>query len=540
VVSGLDFCHNGGLGESSARGKEVFSVMAQSKALSTKEEQQLMADIWSPQIKDNPYHFVMYVFPWGKKGTPLENFKGPRTWQKNLLLEIAAHIEENKNKLRQNKFPEVFKDATASGRGPGKSTVVAWLNLWMMSCHLGASSITTANTEDQLKSRTWAELGRWHTLSINSHWFERNALSIKPASWFKDLIENQLKIDTGYYYAQAQLWSEERPDAFAGLHNNYGVLLIFDEASGIPQPIWSVSEGFFTEPTIYRFWLVFSNPRRNTGAFFECFHKNRDFWRKRTIDSRTVEGTDQKVFADIIARYGEDSDEARIEVKGQFPRQGDKQFISREVIENARTRELIADDWAPIIMGVDPARFGDDSTVIRFRQGRNARVIEPVVMKGMDNVRVADRCAELINKYNPDAVCIDSGAGAGVIDILKDLNFKVHEVVFGSSSADDSYGNKRTELWALTRDWLTGGCIDDFQELCDDLAGPEYRYKAKTEQVILEPKDEMKRRGLASPNHGDALALTFAVKVARRDRQVSRNANKGRMAADIDYDVFGS
>lgn len=506
---------------------------------SGKDEQKLMTELWAPEIKDNPYNFVMFAFPWGKKGTPLEKFKGPRRWQKELLLEIAEHIEQNKLRIELGEEPVLYQGAVSSGRGIGKSAIVAWLNLWMMSCHIGSTSINTANTEDQLKSKTWAELGKWHTLAINSHWFDKMALSLKPMPWLESALKDQLKVDTGYYYSQAQLWSEEKPDSFAGVHNYVGVLLIFDEASGIPKPIWSVSEGFFTEPTLYRFWLTFSNPRRNTGSFFECFHSMRNFWKRRNIDSREVEGTDKAILTQIIEKYGEDSDEARIEVKGQFPRQGDKQFISREVIENAKQRELQEDHHAALIMGVDPARFGDDSTVIRFRQGRNARVIPSIEMKHQDNMAVANKVADLINQYNPDAVCIDAGNGTGIIDRLKERGYRVHEVWFGSKAEDEEWANKRTELWARMRDWLGGGCIDGVQELSDDLAGPEYKFQGSSDKLRLETKEEMKARGLSSPDHGDALACTFAVKVPRRDSKLLRGARRNRVASGMDYPIFG-
>lgn len=506
---------------------------------SGRDEQELMARLWSPEIKDDPLKFVMYIFPWGEAGTPLHHFDGPRTWQKNILNQIKEHIQDNKMRMDLGLEPLLFQAAVASGRGIGKSSLVAWLNLWMMSTRLGSTCVNTANTEDQLKSKTWAELGKWHTMALNSHWFEKSTLALRPAEWFEKALKQQLKIDTGYYYAQAQLWSEEKPDSFAGVHNHKGVLLIFDEASGIPKPIWSVSEGFFTEPVLDRYWLTFSNPRRNTGPFFECFHGQRNFWRGANIDSRTVEGTDKNLLNQIILKYGEDSDEARIEVKGQFPRQGDKQFISREIIDQARNRELIQDEYAALMMGVDPARYGDDATVIRFRQGRDARSIPPITMKGADNMRVANECAHLISKYNPDAVCIDGGSGAGIIDRLREMGYKIHEVGFGTSSDEQEWMNKRTEIWARMRDWLGGGCIDSHQELLDDLAGPEYKF-TKQDKIMLEPKEEMKRRGMASPNHGDALACTFAVKVARHDlRTAKSNPGLGRVAKDVDYPIFG-
>jgi len=357
--------------------------------------------------------------------------------------------------------------------------------------------------------------------------------------WFEELLTKQLKIDTGYYYAQAQLWSEETPDAFAGVHNHHGTMLIFDEASGIPAPIWSVSEGFFTEPVPDRYWMVFSNGRRNTGTFFECFHKNRSRWRTEHIDSRTVEGVDVEALQAIVDQYGEDSDEARVEVKGQFPLRGEDQLIGYDLIQGAAERELPTDAYAPLIMAVDPGR-GGDPTVIRWRQGRDARSIPPVRFKIRDDMQTAYRVAEWIDKTNPDAVNIDAGQGTGIIDRLRDLGYKINEIWFGGSSPVPAYANMRTYMWVQVRDWLPGGCIDDDPTLKQDLAGPEKRYAKNRDAWGLESKEEMKKRGLASPNDGDALALTFAKKVARRDMRSSKaNGRKAGTASDIDYPIFG-
>jgi len=498
-----------------------------------------MSQLWDPQIANDPEQFVMFAFPWNTPNTPLAGVEGPRTWQRDELKAVAQHIHDNNNRIRKGEQPVMYKSATISGRGVGKSALVAWINLWFMSTKLGATAIDTANTEPQLKSRTWAELGKWHTMAINAHWFERTALSLKPQEWFDEALRNQLKVDTGYYYAQAQLWSEENPDAFAGVHNHNGVLLIYDEASGIPSPIWKVSEGFFTDPTLHRYWFVFSNGRRNTGEFFECFHKYRDYWKKRNLDSRTVEGTDIDYLNGIVDRYGEDSDEARVEVKGQFPRQGDKQFLSREVVSQAVERETEDDHWAPLMMGVDPARYGDDKTVIRFRQGRNGRVIPPVEMKGADNMEVANQCAYLIHQHNPDAVCIDAGNGTGIIDRLREMGYRVHEVWFGAKSPEPQWADQRTWLWAQMRDWMGGACIDGADELVTDLTAPEYVFRGTSDRIALEPKEKMKERGFASPDHADALACTFAVKVASRNLRASKHQARNRKAADVDYPIFG-
>ena len=432
----------------------------------------------------------------------------------------------------------MFRKATAAGRGPGKSSVVAWLTHWMMTTRIGSTTIVTANTEMQLKSRTFAELTKWVTMSINAHWFDLTVLSMRPAPWFEKAVKEQLQIDTGYYYAQGQLWSEENPDAFAGAHNPLGIQIFMDEASGIPNSIFSVTEGFFTEPTVNRFWHVYSNPRRNSGGFYDCFHTHRDHWRLRHLDARTVEGTDPKIYQGLIDKYGIESDVVRIEVLGQFPNQGARQFISSAVVQEATERELQPDDGAALILGVDPARYGDASTVARFRRGRDARSIPPVVIKHRDNMYVANEVAHLIDRFKPDAVCIDVGNASGIIDRLREMGYKVHEVWFGKTASQPEYANVRTEIWARMREWLNGGCIDKDPRLFSDLTAPEYDFFGKAKDaVILESKESLEDRGVPSPDHGDALALTFSHHVARRDLRVSKP--RARMAADVDYALFG-
>jgi hypothetical protein len=514
--------------------------MVSKSPLSPKDDEDLMRLLWSPELTQNPLNFVMAVYPWGQKGTPLENHKGPRGWQKEVLVEITNTIKDNQGKLSLDLDPEVFKEAVCSGRGIGKSAFFSWFTHYLLSTALGSTVIVTANTEAQLKTRTWAEMGKWLTLSINSHWFERNALSIKPADWFDNLLRSDLKIDTGYYYAAAQLWSEENPDAFAGTHNHHGIAVLYDEASGIPHPIWKVTEGFFTEPILHRYWMAFSNGRRNTGKFFECFHKDRNFWRTRNIDSRTVEGTDKAYLQSIVDKYGEDSDEARVEVMGLFPRQGDTQFISREAVQQAQARELFPDNGAPLIMGVDVARFGDDRSVVRMRRGRDGRTYPKFHYKGLPLNKLGDMVADHIDKYKPDAVAIDGGGvGGGLVDYLRFRGYKVIEVQFGEKASDaDKYVSIRAEIWGNMRAWVDKeGCLDPKdQALAEDMTNPEYDFDDKG-RYRLESKESMKRRGLNSPDDGDAFALTFAVKTSRRDAPTSRG--RSRMAEGVDYPIFG-
>lgn len=504
----------------------------------TQHEQHLFEQVM--EFKRDPLGYVLFAFPWGVEGTPLEKVKRPRTWQIKELTRIGEHCAENFMRVQLGLNPEPYYLAISSGRGPGKSAFLSMLEMWVMSCWPGATTIVTANTETQLRSRTMAELGKWHTMAINGHWFEKSSMSLRPAKWFGELLQAQLKIDTQYYYVDAQSWSEENPDAFAGAHSQIGMMVLYDEASGIPDSIWSVTEGFFTDLAELRIWAAISNPRRNSGRFYECFHNNSSFWRTSYIDSRTVEGVDKGVYDRIAEQYGEDHDVTRIEVKGEFPRVGSNQFISSESVREAQNRQVVADLGEPLMMGVDVARYGDDYTVCRFRRGRDAKSVKAVRWRGASLVESADKIAQLIDEFKPDAVMIDQGMGSGVIDILQSRRYRVHEVAFGAASGMPEYANRRTEMYAKLRDWLGGGCIDKDELLYGDLTALEYRYHGQSkDKIVLEPKDELKKRLGRSPDEGDALALTFAIRVSRSDTRTGRGAGKARIAQGIDYNVFG-
>jgi hypothetical protein len=503
----------------------------------TQHEQELFEKIM--EFKRDPLGYVMFAFPWGVAGTPLEKVARPRQWQVNEFIRIGEHCANNVMRMSIGLNPEPYYLAISSGRGPGKSAFLSMLEMWVMSCWPGATTIVTANTETQLRSRTMAELGKWHTMAINGHWFEKSSMSLRPARWFGDLLQEQLRIDTQYYYVDAQSWSEENPDAFAGAHSQIAMVVLYDEASGIPDSIWSVTEGFFTDLAELRIWAAISNPRRNSGRFFGCFHDNSGFWQTSYIDSRTVEGVDTGVYDRIAEQYGEDHDVTRIEVKGQFPRVGSNQFISSALVKEAQERQIVADLGESLIMGVDVARYGDDHTVCRFRRGRDAKSIKPVRWRGASLVESADRIAQLIDEFKPDAVCIDQGMGSGVIDILQSRRYRVHEIAFGSSSSQPEYANKRTEMYATLRDWLSGGCIDKDDLLYTDLTALEYKYHGQgRDKIVLEPKDELKKRIGRSPDEGDALVLTFAIRVSRKDGATARPKGT-RIAAGIDESVFG-
>lgn len=461
----------------------------------------------------DPLGFVRYAFPWGEPGTPLAEHKGPREWQECFLRDVGAGVLERGFDGIEPVAP--ILEATASGHGIGKSAEVAWIILWILSTRPHCKGVVTANTSEQLKTKTWAELAKWLNMCITAHWFGINAskgnLNIfaleAPETWRCDALTCR----------------EENSESFAGLHAASSTpFYIFDEASAVPDRIWEVAEGGLTdgEPM----WFVFGNPTRNTGRFKECFGRFRHRWRTRKIDSRTVKGTNKELIDRWVNDYGEDSDFVRIRVRGEFPRAGSNQFIGSDVVEAAFGKHLPPDAYnhAAKVIGVDVARFGDDQSVILRRQGLIA--FAPSKYRGLDTMTLAGLVAQEINQWRPDAVFIDGGAmGPGVIDRLRQMGHQVTEVVFQGKPLDPAhYFNKRAEMWAGVRDWLkAGGAIPDDQELKDDLVGPEYTYDSSG-RILLEGKKEMKARGLASPDVGDSLALSFAGPVAPKSEPMGQ------------------
>lgn len=461
---------------------------------------------------NDPLRYVTEAFDWGRG--ELADHAGPDQWQADTLRDLG------KGTLTVS---EAVRLAVASGHGVGKSALVAWIILWAMSTRPHLSGVVTANTGTQLETKTWRELAIWHKRAINAHWFNWTATRFSqvdhPETWFVAAIP----------------WAKERSEAFAGQHAEH-VLVIYDEASAVDDAIWQVSEGAMTTPGAI--WCAFGNPTRNTGRFRECFGKLRHRWVTRQIDSRSAKMANQAQIKQWIDDYGEDSDFVRVRVRGVFPRASDQQFISTDVVEAAIARPVASDNGAPLVMGVDVARFGSDQSVIRFRAGRDARSIPPLKFRGMDTMQLAGMIADAANRRNPAAIFIDgNGVGGGVVDRLKSLGYRVTEVQAGAKARNErDHANKRAECWHAMREWLATGCIDDDRELHDDLIGPEYGFDSQN-RLQLERKDDMAKRGLASPDNGDALSLTFAEPVARADLNLARAARPRQARGD--YAMFG-
>ena len=468
------------------------------------------------QFYDDPLGFVKACYPWGEPGQ-LRDHEGPDVWQVKFLEGIGAEV-------RKNGFDGIhavapIRRAVSSGHGIGKSTVVAWLVDWIMSTRPHCQGTITANTFTQLETKTWASVQRWTKLCLTNHWFSVTSTRMyhteHKESWF----------------CAPQSSKEENSEAFAGQHADTSTsFYIFDEDSAIPNNIHEVAEGGLTdgEPMIF----VFGNPTRNNGHFYDaCFGRARSRWNATLVDSRSSKLTNKAQIAEWITDYGEDSDFVRVRVRGLSPAASDAQFIDHNRVLEAQKRIVVVFPDEPLIAGADLAWGGGDDNVIRFRRGFDAKSIPPMRIKGeftRDPAVLTTRLADILTReydgHKVEMLFLDSAGIAGPIaERLRQLGHRnVQEVNFGSDSPDIKCRYMRDYMWWKMKDWLLKGSIDSHAELEADLTGPGMRNDNR-QRVWLESKETMKKRGVDSPDDGDALCLTFASSVVSRSRVAMTN-----------------
>lgn len=462
----------------------------------------------------DPLGFVLSMYPWGEPGQ-LEEEPGPDVWQTDFLVwlgqEVAARGFDGVNAVQP------IRGAVSKGHGVGGSALAAWLVDWIMSTRPYCQGTVTANTITQLQTKTWAAIQRWTQLCKTGHWFEINADRMYRkgfrASWF----------------CAPQSSKEENSESFAGQHaKNSTSFYVNDEDSGVAEIIHKVEEGGLTDGEPMQF--LFGNCTRSTGSFFEaCFGQLKHRYHVVVVDSRTSRFTNKDQIAEWAKDYGEDSDFFRVRVLGLPPSASDLQFIASSAVYAAQKRPIAVLPDEPLVAGLDLARGGSDECVLRFRRGADARSIPPIRIPGeqaRDSMKLVTIAADVLGKvYDGRKVAMlfvdatGGSIGGPVADRLRQLGHKnVIDVQFGGESPDSKYANFRAYMWGRMRDRLNADlAIDTTPGLEVDLTGPGYRHD-KRDRLLLESKEDMKKRGVDSPDDGDALALTFAqpVKVAQR------------------------
>lgn len=462
---------------------------------------------WLAACNKDPLAFVMGAFPWGVKDSYLEDAE-LEEWQIKILKDVGEGILD---------LNQAVQLAVASGHGVGKSALISMLILWAFSTAPDTRGVVTANTETQLKTKTWAELGRWYNMFIAKEFFTLTATALfskdpaRQLTWRIDMIP----------------WSEKNPAAFAGLHNKGKRLILFmDEASEIPDIIHEVAEGAMTDADTEIIWLMFGNPTRNLGRFKEAFPGGRfaAYWKTLNLDSRTVKITNKKRLNAWVETYGEDSDFVRIRVKGQFPRTGMMEFFSAAEIDAAMKREVTVDIHQPLALGVDVARFGANNSVIYPRKGRDARSLPRKVYNGVNTVELATRVFETHTELRPDGIFIDGGGvGGGVVDNCRNQHLFVYEVQFGGKDdvggsvwgiPGEKYANKRAAMYGALRSWLRTGAIPDDPQLKAAMLAIKYSFNNKDEILLESKEDIMEDHPEVILDDLDGLVLTFAYPLA--------------------------
>ena len=463
----------------------------------------------------DPMGFVMYAYPWDTNESiqmvelvepwaSRYNCKyGPDEWACKFLDDLGEQIRNNDFDGRHAVEP--IRESIKSGHGIGKSAMTGWLTNFIMSTRPHSQGTVTANTGPQLETKTWAQIAKWTKLCATGHWFDvstgRGSMKMvhkqNPESWF----------------CSAQTCREENSEAFAGQHAvNATSFYIFDESSAVPDKIDEVSEGGMTDGEPMKF--KFGNPTRNSGHFFNSFNKDRHRYGNTTVDSRDVQITNKKELQKWIDDHGIESDFVKMRVLGLFPDASSHQLIPTELARTAQQRVVGDQAYMPILIGVDVARFGDDQSVIRIRRGRDAKNFHSYKYRGLDTMQLAAKVVEVINGFPRGAiggVFIDGGGvGGGGVDRVRQMGYKVMEVNFAGKSSDPRYANKRAQMYGRLKEWLEIGAIDDDQDMFTDLISIEYGYSRTSNAILLESKEDMKKRGLVSPDDSDALAVTFA------------------------------
>lgn len=457
----------------------------------------------------DPLGFVMFAFPWKEKGKVLEHHDGPDIWQTSFLEDLGRHVTE-RGFNGKDPVPPV-RMAVSKGHGVGGTTLFAWITVWLMSTRPNCRGTVTANTFTQLETKTWAAIQYWFKLSLTSAWFKVTGDKVShvkfPTSWF----------------VAAQSSKEENSEAFAGQHAADSTsFYLFDEASAIPDKIFEVAEGGLTdgEPMIF----MPGNPTRSSGKFHRvCFGVERERWDHREVDSRDSKMSNKELIKEWIEDYGEDSDFVRVRVRGLPPRASDAQFIDHERVVQAQRRVVQAANDEPLVAGVDFAWGGSDSNVVRFRRGTDARSIKPIKIPGeftRDSAIMTEKLADILRrdfdigagkKQKVAMMFLDSAGIAGPVGAnLRSLGHNnVMDINFGAQSPDKRFAFYRDFMWGQLKDWLLVGSIDSDARLETDLTAPGFGM-TREQAIKLEKKEDMKKRGLASTDDGDAIALTFA------------------------------
>lgn len=389
-----------------------------------------------------------------------------------------------------------------SGHGVGKTACLSWLIIWWTLCRFPQKTVATAPTSSQLFDALASEVKGW----IGKLPPELQAL-IEIKAERIELISKPSESFVAFKTSRA-----ETPEALAGVHSE-NVLLIGDEASGIPEQVFEAASGSMSGHTATT--VLAGNPVRSSGLFYDTHHSLRDIWHTIHVSCADCSRVSSDFITDMARRYGEKSNAFRVRVLGEFPLADDDTVIPFDLMEAALKRDVTPKLVKPI-WGLDCARFGMDRSALAKRQG-NVLTEKVKSWTQLDTMELAgrvkaeyDSCTE---STKPSEICVDSiGLGAGVCDRLRELGLPARGINVSESPAmGHRFANLRAELMWAVRDWLS---LRDCNICADDALGAELvmiKYKfTSSGKIQIESKADIKKRGFASPDVADSFILTFA------------------------------
>jgi len=437
---------------------------------------------------DNPFAFMIERYQRNPLAFVIEVLGAkPYDWQRKALIALGAGHT---------------RISIRSGHGVGKTAFLSWVLLWHQLTRFPQKAICTAPSAPQLYDALWAELRTW--------------ISHLPLAW-QELLDPTsdrvaLRARREESFISARTSRAETPEALAGVHSRF-VLLIVDEASGVPEQVFEAATGSMSTPGAIT--VLTGNPTRSTGFFHTTHTRESDRWFTMRVSSDECAHVDRGFIEDVIARYGRDSNAYRVRILGEFPlAQGDT-LISADVVESAMERSMTIDQNQPEIWGVDPARFGVDSSVLIKR--RDKVVIEPPrAWQGLDLMQLT---GQITNEFlitapinRPKLIVVDGiGLGSGVVDRMRELEMPYYEANVSEAASVEGYFRRMPdELWQRCADLLKTRqvALPKHDRLRDDLVAPRYSFLSNG-KLVVESKAEMKARRLPSPDYADALCLTF-------------------------------
>lgn len=446
---------------------------------------------WIMRYRDQPVLFAREVL--GVEPDP---------WQADLMMAVAKG--ERRISVR-------------SGHGVGKSTTVAILCLWYLLTRYPVKIVITAPTSAQLFDALFAEIKRW----VNQLPPQvQELLNVKS-----DRIEIAAAPETGFISARTS--RAESPEALQGIHAD-NVLLVADEASGVPEAVFEAAAGSMSGEEACT--ILLGNPTRSSGFFFDTHNRLKDQWWTRRVSCVDSPRVSVAYVEEMKQRYGEDSNAYRVRVLGEFPLSDDDTVVPMHLIEAAMARDLVEDEKAHAIWALDVARFGTDRSALAKRRGQVITEIKK--WAGLDLMQltgaVVAEYQSTLHHLRPAEILVDSiGLGSGVVDRLRELKLPARGVnVSESPSMKGTYQNLRAELWFATKAWLEQrGCkLPRDEDLMAELAGPRFKFSSSG-KLQVESKDDMRKRGLRSPDLADAVCLTMAADAATAIYGVAANGS---------------